>query len=360
MIGAGPAGAATAIQLSGRPGLEVLLLDRATFPRRKVCGSGLSPWCLELLDQLDLGQRIRAEAFHIGAARIGGRLGGVIELRSNYEAAVLLRERFDHILVQEAVARGATLQEGVRVTDLLRDDKGTLRAIRTSEGEIEVDAAVVANGAKTTLHTHQDESETLHSFMGWFEGVDDVIDAVELYFDPVVKPYYGWVFPESLNLVNIGIVFAPTEEGPNAKERYHTFLEERLGQRMRHAEQIGKYTGHPIRVTHRPRALVEQGVLTAGEAGSLVDAATAEGIHHALASGIEAGKLLGQLHEEGQPFSAKALAPYEKRIQKVLGRRLMAGGMMRQFARTPMYDWMIYMGSSRPVRHLLTWMLAGA
>ena len=68
--------------------------------------------------------------------------------------------------------------------------------------------------------------------------------------------------------------------------------------------------------------------------------------------------------------SARADAPIERasastafsyyREDNIRGKRLAAGGMMRQFARTPMYDWMLYMGSSRPVRNLLTWMLAGA
>ena len=79
-------------------GMEVQLVERASFPRKKACGSGLSPWCLELLDGMGLGPAVAKEAFHIGAARIGGPRGAVLELRSKYHAKVMCRTRFDEML----------------------------------------------------------------------------------------------------------------------------------------------------------------------------------------------------------------------------------------------------------------------
>src|SRR5262249_51430780 len=150
VIGAGPAGAAAAMSLARHRGVQVHLLDRATFPRRKVCGSGLSPWALELLDRMDLGRQVRREAFPIHAAVIGGAAGQTVELRSKYQAGVLLAERFDTPLPPQASRRGAVLREGVQVTGLLRE-RGQLRGVRTSEGDIEGDAVIVCNGANTTL-----------------------------------------------------------------------------------------------------------------------------------------------------------------------------------------------------------------
>src|SRR5215212_9071299 len=102
VIGAGPAGSAAAMTLCRFPSVETLLLERATFPRRKVCGSGLSPWCLDLLDELGVGPAVRREAYTIHGALIGGANGAPVELRGKYEAAILLRARFDSLLAKEA------------------------------------------------------------------------------------------------------------------------------------------------------------------------------------------------------------------------------------------------------------------
>jgi len=359
VIGAGPAGAAAAMSLAHHRGVQVHLLDRATFPRRKVCGSGLSPWALELLDHMDIGRQVRAEAFPIRAAVIGGAAGQTVELRSKYQAAVLLRERFDTLLAHEAARRGAVLREGVQVNGLLRD-RGQLRGVRTSEGDVEGDAVIVCNGANTTLARAPRPGKTLHTIMGWYEGVHGVGDAVELYFDALVRPYYGWVFPEGPSRVNIGICFAPEPGSLNARQRFEGFIERRLGKRLKEARRLGKLVGHPVATTSRPTALVQQGLLVAGEAGGLVDPATAEGIHHALASGLLAGCYLGRLLERGEGPSLERLTPYTRLVRRRLGRRLQAGQLFLEVARTPVLDFVLRFGSLRPVQALLTWMLTGA
>src|SRR5438067_10020175 len=105
IIGAGPAGSAAAMALAQYGTVEVQPLEKATFPRRKVCGSGLSPWCLELLEEMGLGAQVRREAYPIHAGIIGGPGVAGVELRSKYEAAVLLRARFDTLLAHEAARR---------------------------------------------------------------------------------------------------------------------------------------------------------------------------------------------------------------------------------------------------------------
>ena len=359
VIGAGPAGSATAMSLARFPKVEVQLVERANFPRKKACGSGLSPWCLELLDGMGLLPAVAREAYHIGAARIGGPHGPVLELRSKYEAKVLCRTRLDQLLAHEAVRRGATLCEGTGVREIVRNGDDLI-GLRTTDGELEADAVVVANGATSRLASEPRPVATLQTYMAWYEGVEDVIDAVELYFDRVVRPYYGWLFPESKTRVNIGIVFRPQPGAPNAKERFESFLAERMAPRMRYATRVDRPIGHPVAVSHRPTRLSQPGLLVAGEAGGLVDPATAEGIHHALASGWSAGELLGELAEAGQPFSAANLHPYTGRVREQIGRRLFAGQCLMQFARTPLFGWMIRFGTLSPVRRLLTWTLAGA
>ena len=360
VVGAGPAGSAAAMTLARSPRLEVVLVDRATFPRRKACGSGLSPWALALLDELEVGDLVRRAAYPIRAALIGAGQRPVIELRGGEEAAVLLRERLDDLLAQEAVRRGARLVEGTLVRGLAREGDRVV-GVLTSDGELEADAVVDASGANTRLSREPARpGRTLNAIMGWYEGFPAVSDAVELYFDPVVRPWYGWVFPESDDRVNVGICYAPGPDGANARERFAEFVEERLGDRVRSAEPIGDLVGHPIATTGRPTALSQEGVLVAGEAGRLVDAATAEGIHHALASGLVAGTLLGELAERGERPSAAALAPFTRLVRRRVGLRLRAGELLLGALRTPVLDVALQLGSRRPVQRLLTRVLSAA
>jgi hypothetical protein len=89
MVGAGPACSAASLALTRFRGVEVLLLERVTFPRRKVCGSGLLPWTLDLLAEFGLAAAVGAEAYPIHGALVGGAGREPVELRSKYEAVVL-------------------------------------------------------------------------------------------------------------------------------------------------------------------------------------------------------------------------------------------------------------------------------
>ena len=359
IVGAGPAGSAAAIALSRTPGVEVRLLERKTFPRAKACGSGLSPWGLDVLDGLGLGRAIRAGAYPIRAALIGAGLGAPVELRSRYEAAIYPRADYDTLLAREAARRGADLRENVRVDALVRHT-GRLVGVRTSDGDLEVDAAIVCNGATSTLAPAARPGRTLNAIMGWYDGVEDVGDAVELYFDPVVKPYYGWLFPESGQRVNIGICYSPDAGGPNALQRFEEFMATRFSRRAQRAERIGRLVGHPIATTYRPTALAEHGTLVAGEAGRLVDPVTAEGIHHAMTSGLLAGQLLGGVLARGLEPTAANLAPHTARVRRRLGSGLWAGQALLAIARTPLLALALRSVSSRSMKSVLTWALARA
>jgi len=337
----------------------VVLLERKMFPRAKACGSGLSPWGLEVLDGLGLGRAIRAGAYPIRAALIGAGGGPTVELRSRYEAAIYPRADFDMLLAREAAARGAELREGVRVEALVRHG-ARLVGVSTSGGELEVDAVIVANGATSTLAPAPRPGRTLNAIMGWYDGVDGVGDAVELYFDPVVKPYYGWLFPESARRVNIGICYAPAPQAPNALQRFEEFVATRFGRRLRRAERVGRLVGHPIATTPRPTALAQDGVLVAGEAGRLVDPLTAEGIHQALVSGLLAGDMLGEVLARRVPPSAETLAPYTARVRRRLGGGLRAGQALLAVTRTPLLALALRCVSSRSMKNVLTWALARA
>ncbi len=113
VIGAGPAGSLAARANSLR-GLKVLLVDRATFPRRKVCGCCLNRHALSVLESADLGAlSARLGAVPLNRVQLGA--GGRCATVRLPGGVALSREAFDVALIEEAVNAGATFQSGTRV-----------------------------------------------------------------------------------------------------------------------------------------------------------------------------------------------------------------------------------------------------
>ncbi len=379
VIGAGPSGSAAAMELAGL-GVECHLLERKPLPRTKACGSGLSPWTLDLLDTMGVGPRVREHAYRIDGAILCGTNGDGVELRGDHETAILRRSELDYLLVQEAVRRGAKLHDDTRV-DAIRTvghRSGSVEvAVETSEGTWEADLVLDCSGStgqlerKTTHHGYEQpnrkdssfrtgaaaflqriserlksERVVLHTIMGWYQGMAGCSDVVELFFDKELRPHYAWVFPETATRVNIGLCFLKRPDGPNARQHFEAFLDRRLSQRLRHAELLGKWIGHPVQVSALAQDLVAPGVLRAGEAGWLADAATAEGIYHALLSGRTAGRYAAEHLLSRRDASVEHLQVYQTRVQKALVARLALGRALMGALQTPTLDWALSMKSS--------------
>jgi flavin-dependent dehydrogenase len=129
VVGAGPAGALAALVLASR-GVRVRLLDRATFPRPKLCGDTINPGALALLDGIgagvavrglpcSVGARIRARALPVTGMAVSGE--GGVHVVADYPdgvcGAAISRSELDQILVEAAVAAGAVFEDGARVLE---------------------------------------------------------------------------------------------------------------------------------------------------------------------------------------------------------------------------------------------------
>lgn len=157
VVGAGPAGAATAAWLAGA-GHDVLLLDRAHFPRRKPCAECVNPAGVAALRRLGVWDRVMEAA----PARLDGwRIGphGGATFNGSFAGGVhgigIPRETLDDILFRHAVARGAEALTGVRVMDVLRDGRGFVAGVRVQgeDGDREIRARLVvgADGLRSVV-----------------------------------------------------------------------------------------------------------------------------------------------------------------------------------------------------------------
>src|SRR6476659_8203102 len=160
VVGAGPAGSATAAWLA-RHGLDVLLTDAAVFPRDKTCGDGLTPRAIGELERLGLGDWLRAHTVNQGlrAHGFGQTLllpwpGGTLP---DWGSAVARAELDDHLRTT-AIKSGATALDGHRAVDVRRDgDRVAAVVFRVSTGsttelrEIRCNRLVVADGVRSPL-----------------------------------------------------------------------------------------------------------------------------------------------------------------------------------------------------------------
>ena len=150
VVGAGPAGAATALLLS-RGGARVLLLDRARFPRHKPCSEYLSPATTAILGRLDgvLEAVERAPHAKVYGMKVVAPSGAVMcgRLAGAYSFA-LPRATFDTILLRAAARAGAVVRESTRVQDLLWDGRAVAGVVaRAGDGKRETWRARVVVGA---------------------------------------------------------------------------------------------------------------------------------------------------------------------------------------------------------------------
>src|SRR5213079_1371388 len=130
VVGAGPAGAVAAIVLA-RAGARVRLLDRATFPRHKLCGDTINPGTLEALRALELAAPIDASGLRVDGMRVTGPTGVAIDGRypDGLYGRALLRRDLDWALLQQAIAAGVQFESGVAVRRAIGEASGPTRRV---------------------------------------------------------------------------------------------------------------------------------------------------------------------------------------------------------------------------------------
>src|SRR5881628_3855807 len=114
IVGAGPAGAVAGLVLA-RAGARVRLVDRATFPREKLCGDTLNPGTLARLRRLGLARPIEDRGVRVTGMRVTGEHGIVVDTPypGTLAGRALLRRDLDWMLVEHAIAAGCQFEHGV-------------------------------------------------------------------------------------------------------------------------------------------------------------------------------------------------------------------------------------------------------
>jgi flavin-dependent dehydrogenase len=328
VVGAGPAGAATAILLAEH-GLEVVVLDRATLPRPKICGEYLSPEAGRVLDRLGVLKAVESGATPLAGMRITAPDGTCVVGRYRElgrwrpyrpHAIAVGRETLDGALLERLRTVPVDLREQTRVVDVIVDG-GQVVGVQAEDREqraldIRARLVVAADGRASVVaqrlgcrHPHPLARMAMITYVS---GLADCRELGEIFVDP---PDYAILNPLAPDRVNLGLV-VPLAHAAPWSGRLHDFMAARVRHLPHLARRLaGAVREAPIRalgpLAHRVVPPREGGVLLVGDAAGFYDPFTGEGMFTALRSAELASDTIVRALRGGD-VSAGALASYER------------------------------------------------
>ncbi len=278
IIGAGPGGSAAAHFLGAR-GLDVLLLDRANFPRDKTCGDGLTPRALRALERMGLGS---IPGCHVNGYEVIAP-NGRSTTATVAGARVVPRLTLDHLLLQQAIDRGARFEPGVTVSSVEPVNHG-VRVHTQNSGAFDARIGIIATGAATSVLKRSGilrrQPRAMLAARAYFDVAYDLPSTFQLSFLRAPMPGYGWIFPVEKRTANVGVGFLPHKHSGTSVAAMDHFTSGLTG-----LKQVGPLKGYPIRVDFLRAPTFAPNTLLVGEAAGLVNPLTGEGIDYALESG---------------------------------------------------------------------------
>jgi geranylgeranyl reductase family protein len=362
IVGAGPSGAAAAHVLAAH-GRDVLLVDRSTFPRDKVCGDALIPDALNALRCLGLDQRVSAESRPSSSVRVYAPHGRYVS--ADVDVGCIPRRRLDDLLLQAALASGARIAPPYALAQALEHQGRVVGATFAScDGAdaltVHAHFTLLATGAAVRplelFSVAQRRSPSALAARVYVRVPRDVASKSQHFsisIDRAISPGYGWIFPGPDDVFNVGVgYFTDTTRSPpstNLRTLLARFLASFAPARdlMSRACSVSTVRGAPLRTALTGAALARPGLLVIGEAAGLTYPFTGEGIGKAMESGIVAGEILARCTDASQSGRDEAARRYAAAIRARFDARFRAYRLaQRWLSRPALSDFLAWRGTA--------------
>lgn len=349
IAGAGPAGS-TASWFLSKAGIPHLLIDKAQFPRDKVCGDALSGKVTDMFRRMDpkwIEELVAEKTEVITSFGIifGSPNGKTVAFpflppgTDSYDVhkppgLLATRVHFDHFLVNKAKEAGATLWENTELVSANYADGKWHLELQSPEGSKWLTASILLDGCgdRSVLTKHIYRNEPDHYCGGiraYYTGVNGLNPNgfIELHFIPELLPGYLWVFPMANGRANVGagmLSSALIKNKVNLREAMLHALatHPNFKDRFASAKVDGKIMGWGLPLGSKRRKLHGDGLLLLGDAGGIIDPFTGEGIGNAMISGMVASRAVVACRDKNLSYSAENLEWYTNEFYRKMGAEL--------------------------------------
>lgn len=362
IIGAGPAGAGTSIYLT-KAGIPHVIIDKAVFPRDKVCGDGCSgktafvlrkanpDWLKEIFSRetdfmpshgiIMVAPNGRAINIPYNPSRQPG------ETAPGFTTPRMV---FDNYLFEKLPSPYATIYQDANVKAIVRNtDKTVTVSFMQGDETIEVTAPLIvgADGDKgitrrTMLGEHFSHKAYTVGLRGYYEGVTGLHQEnfIELHFLPELLPGYFWIFPMPNGMANVGVGILSERirsKKINLREKMLDAIKNNpnISHRFANAKLVDKIQGWGLPMGVELLPVSGDNFLLTGDAASLVDPFSGEGIGNALYSGMLAAYAIEKAVQENRYDAAFLKEAYDGPLYKRLGNELKLSTSLQRLCRFP-------------------------